>query len=78
MYICHICIRLVQRKYGIGCICMRRSDEHLHHMTGVFTMSCLISRKKDKIAAVFNKVGFYADEESLSLPSSRCTPMTGH
>ena len=34
-------------------------------MTGVFTMSCFISRKKDKISAVFETVGINADEESF-------------
>ena len=44
---------------------MREPYVHWLSMTGVFTMSCFISRKKDKISAVFNKVGFYADEESF-------------
>lgn len=34
-------------------------------MTGVVTMSCFISRKKDKISTVFEAVGTDADEESF-------------
>lgn len=34
-------------------------------MTGVFTMSCFISRKKDKISGVFEAVGTDEDEESF-------------
>ena len=44
---------------------MRESNVHLHHMPGVFTMSCFISREKDKISAVFETVGIDADEESF-------------
>ena len=44
---------------------MRKSYVHRLSMTGVFTMSCFISRKKDKIAAVFNKIGSDANEESF-------------
>ena len=34
-------------------------------MPEVFTMSCFISRKKDKISAVFEAVGTDADEETF-------------
>ena len=43
------------------------SEPYVHgqSMTGVFTMSCFISRKKGKISAVFEAVGIDADEESF-------------
>ena len=43
-------------------------------MTGVFTMSCFISRKKDKISAVFEAVGTDADEETFIAAFKRLYP----
>ena len=37
-------------------------------------MSCFISRKKDKVAAVFKKVGFDADEETFIATFKRLYP----
>ena len=44
---------------------MRELYVHRLGMTGVFTMSCFISRKKDKISAVFEAVGTDADEKTF-------------
>ena len=43
-------------------------------MTGVFTMNCFISHKKDKISAVFEAVGTDADEESFIATFKRLYP----
>ncbi len=43
-------------------------------MTGVFTMSCFINRKKDKIFAVLEAVGTDADEESFIVAFKKLYP----
>lgn len=58
----------------IGWVCIRQSYVHLLHMTEVFTMSCFITRKKDKISAVFEAVGTDADEESFIVAFKKLYP----
>ncbi len=43
-------------------------------MTGVFTTSCFISRKKDKNSAVFEAVGTDVDEESFIVAFKKLYP----
>ncbi len=40
-------------------------------------MGCFISRKKEKVAIVFKKVGFDADEESFIVALKSSIHMTG-